>query len=149
MKARPPARVRRVAMTLRRLRPGAARAGLFAWTLGFLLAPLVHLWAHRADHHHHGEGVRWILATPAHDHPHAHADAGPEAARPEHTPETEHALDHADGAGHLHAAVLTPPWILPLFEGRLPAHTSPAQPLEAPATARLWLPQHPRAPPTV
>ncbi|MCA9528025.1 MAG: hypothetical protein KC549_17175, partial [Myxococcales bacterium] len=87
----------------RRYRQRAARAGLWAWCLGFLLGPLVHLAGHRLDHHHGGGG---LFAAASHHHD---ADA---PSDPHH---------HADGAAHLHAAVLPAVYVPPVFSGRLPA----------------------------
>ncbi|MCB9547371.1 MAG: hypothetical protein H6706_16190 [Myxococcales bacterium] len=115
----------------RRYRQRAARAGLWAWCLGFLLGPLVHLAGHRLDHHHGGGG---LFAAASHHHD---ADA---PSDPHH---------HADGAAHLHAAVLPAVYVPPVFSGRLPAigrlfsvHTPPA----LPARRR---PAQPRAPPAL
>lgn len=132
-------------MITRRYRLRAARAGLFAWSLGFVLAPLAHLWGHRLDHHHHGEGVLWTLGGDD-DHTHAHDDHGhAHGAEPGHADADP--LEHGDGTGHLQAAVLAAPVILPIFHGRLPAEITVDAGAEAPIRARAWTPHHPRAPP--
>ena len=116
-------------------RAQAARLGLLAWLACFVLGPLGHLWHHRHDHHHLGAAT---LFASVDDHGHLHGDervAG--AAEP----------DHADGPGHLQAAVLAAVPVLPLFFGRLLIEPVVDHPPAGPHLDRPWKAARPRAPP--
>ncbi|MEZ4467753.1 MAG: hypothetical protein R3F43_25745 [bacterium] len=114
----------------RRYRHRAARAGLWAWCLGFLLGPLVHLAGHRLDHHHGGGGL-FTAAEHRHD-----AGAPADSTPPE-----------ADGAGapaRRRRARAVPP---PVFSGRLPRHRLRLFSAHTPALPARQRSAQPRAPP--
>jgi hypothetical protein len=100
--------------------------GTFCFLFGFLVAPCLHTYGHRADHVHDGGSIRYFELGEDHPHPHPHAP-----------PSTERASAGESAPSHGHGALAH--FGLAVPGGAIFAVVAPAAPLVLlPAILPTW-----------